>query len=109
MGNLWSVEFLNNTVENEFDGLPKNAQAKLVRIVDLIEEFGLPNVGMPYLRHLQNKIWEMRPKVRDGIARALYISETGKRIIILRIFIKKTQKTPKKENRIALSRIQEIK
>jgi phage-related protein len=51
----------------------------------------------------------MRAKGRDGIARALYISETGKRVIILRIFIKKTQKTPRKEIKIALSRIQEIK
>ena len=56
----WSVHVLNSTVEDELDALPADMRASFARIAFLIEEFGLPRVGMPHVRHLQNKLWEMR-------------------------------------------------
>lgn len=48
-------------------------------------------VGMPHVRHVEGKIWEMRPKGRDGIGRALYFAATGRRVVILHAFVKKTE------------------
>jgi len=50
----------------------------------------------------------MRLKGRDGIARALYIAAVGRRVIVLRAFIKKTQKTPRAEIELALGRAKEF-
>jgi ribosome-binding protein aMBF1 (putative translation factor) len=45
-------------------------------------------------RHIQGPVWEFRRKDRQGIARALYVTISGQRIVIVRVFVKKTQKTP---------------
>ena len=104
----WTVEFLNDSVEAEFLSLPKDLQARLVRITDLIESHGLGSLGMPYVRHVQDKLWEIRGKGKTGIARALYVAVVGRRVVILRVFVKKTQKTPVGDILMALSRMKEI-
>lgn len=48
------------------------------------------------------------PDFRDGISRALYVTAVGRRVIIVRVFVKKTQKTPSREIDLALSRAKEI-
>jgi len=83
-------------------------QARLVPIADLIESHGLENLGMPYVRHIQDKLWEMRAKGKSGIVRSLYVAVAGKRVVILRVFIKKTKKTSPGEIALALSRVKEI-
>jgi phage-related protein len=50
----------------------------------------------------------MRLRGRDGIARALYITALGKRVIVVRAFVKKTQKTPRSEIELALRRAKEV-
>ena len=104
----WSVSVLNSTVENELEALPAEMRASFARIAFLIEEFGLPRVGMPHVRHLQDKLWEMRLKGRGGISRALYVAVSGERVVVVRAFIKKTQKTPAKEIRLALERANQL-
>jgi phage-related protein len=47
-------------------------------------------------------------KGRDGIARAIYVTALGRRIIIVRAFAKKTQQTPRSEIVLALRRAKEI-
>jgi len=108
MKSIWTVEFLNDVVEQEFLSIPKDLQARLVRITDLVESYGLENLGMPYVRHLQDKLWEIRGKGKSGIARALYVAVVGRRVVILRVFVKKTQKTAPGEIALALSRVKEI-
>jgi phage-related protein len=104
----WSIEFLDKRVEDEFLDLPKDMQARFVRISELIEGYGLENVGMPHVRHLDEKLWEIRAKGKSGISRGIYVAVTGRRIIILRIFIKKAQKTPSAEIRLARERLKEL-
>ena len=104
----WRIEVLNQTVIDELDSLPRDMRAKLDHIVHLIEELGLHRVCEPYVRHLQDKLWEMRVKGRDGIARAIYVTVKDRRIVILHAFRKKTQKTPKAAIRMALSRMKEL-
>ena len=105
----WRVSVLNETVEKELSALPTDMRAKLVRIVELIESLGLDKVREPYVKHLQKSLWEMRISGRDGISRAIYVTASGKRVVIVRAFIKKTQKTPRSEIELALKRAEELK
>lgn len=104
----WTVEYLNDVVRGETLCLPSDILASIFRIVSLIEEFGLHQVGMPYVRHLEGKLWEMRAKGKDGIARSIYLTTKGQKVVIVRSFIKKTQQTPRSEIRIALQRAKEV-
>ncbi|HEY6346030.1 MAG TPA: type II toxin-antitoxin system RelE/ParE family toxin [Bryobacteraceae bacterium] len=66
-------------------------------------------MGEPHVRHIEGRIWEMRMKERSGISRALYVAAQGQRVIIPRVFIKKTEKTPRREIDLALSRANLVK
>ena len=83
-------------------------RAKLDHIVRLIEEIGLSHVREPYVKPLRDKLWEMRVRGRDGIARALYVTAKGHRVVILHTFRKKTRKAPKTAIETALSRLKEL-
>ena len=104
----WIVETLNATVDREIEALPMDMQAYLTRIVGLVEAYGLDQVHGPYVKHLQGPLWEMRLKGRAGIARAVYVTAIGQRVVIVRAFVKKTQKTPRKELELAMARAKEV-
>lgn len=105
---LWTVETLNQTVDQELEALPADIRARFVRVVELIETMGLERVGQPHVDHLQGPLWEMRLRGSDGIARALYVTVAGRRIIVVRAFVKKTQKTPRRDIQLALERAREV-
>ena len=88
---------------------PLDMRAHFIRIVELIQSHGLERVREPYVKHLEGPLWEMRMKGRSGIARAVYVTAVGKRIIVVYAFIKKTQKAPRLEIEIALKRSKEAK
>lgn len=104
----WSVGFLNEEVRGELEALPKDIIASFLRITRLIEANGLEKVHEPYIKHLEGPLWEMRMKGRDGIARAAYVTATGRRVVVVRVFLKKTQKTPRREIELALKRAKEV-
>ena len=104
----WSFVFLNAEVKGELDALPADIRASFERIVGLVQPMGLERVHEPYIKHLEDRIWEMRLRGRDGIARALYVTATGRRVVILRVFAKKTQKTPRREIELARQRAKEM-
>jgi phage-related protein len=106
---VWSIEFLNAVARAEVDDLPVDLRARFERIGELVRTFGLERVGEPYVKHLQGKVWEMRMKGRDGIARSLYVTAKGRRVVVLRTFVKKTQKTPRREIELALERAKELR
>ena len=105
---MWSVEFLDEGVKATLDAMPADIRAAFRRIVELIQGLGLERVREPYVRHLEGPVWEMRMKGRDGIARAAYVTARGHRIVIVHVFPKKTQKTPRREIETALSRAKEV-
>ena len=76
----WIVETLNETVDLELEALPDDIRSRFVRISNLLEQFGPHNVGMPHIRSLGDKLWEIRASGRDGIARGIYIVATRKSI-----------------------------
>ena len=104
----WTVETLNDVVDAELEKLPADMRARFVHISRLIEEFGLERVREPHVKHLDGPVWEMRMKGRDGISRALYVTAIGKRVVVVRAFVKKTQKTPNREIELALKRAKEL-
>ena len=104
----WTVETLNTTVDEELAALPADMRARFVRIAELIESVGLERFHEPHVKHLEGPLWEIRMKGRDGIARALYVTAHEKRVVVVRVFMKKTQKTPRREIQLALKRIKEI-
>jgi phage-related protein len=104
----WRVAILNETVAAEIAALPADMQARFVRLAERIASVGLESLGGPHVKHLEAKLWELRLTGRDGIARALYVTAIGRRVVVVRAFIKKTQKTPRTEIELALRRAKEI-
>ena len=107
-GVTWRVETLNDTVDREFDALPADMRARFARTCQLISAVGLEQMGAPHVRHLKGPLWEMRLAGRDGIARAIYIAAPGRRVVVVRVFVKKTRRTPRREIKLALTRAREI-
>src|ERR1035437_4692330 len=104
----WTVETLNDVVDAELEALPADMLARFRYISELIEEFGLERVREPHVKHLRASLWEMRMKGKDGISRALYVTAIGRRVVVVRVFIKKTQQTPNREIELALNRAKGI-
>ena len=102
------VETLNAAVAAELEALPADMRARYVHIADLIATFGFEKVGKPHVDHIEGPLWEIRMKGADGIARALYVAAKGKTVVVVRVFVKKTQKTPRREIELALKRAKEV-
>jgi len=103
----WTVSTLNDTVTQELERLPASMRARFTKVSDLIERFGPQKVGMPHTRSLGDKLWEIRASGKDGISRGIYVAVKDKKVVVLRVFVKKTQKTPKIEIDIAKKRAKE--
>ena len=108
MATKWKIEFVNQKAAGEFDEFPVALKAKFEYISNLIQSYGPFQIGMPYVKHIQGKIWEIRLNSHLGAGRSLYVAETHQRIIILHSFIKKEQKTDKRAIQLALQRLKEI-
>lgn len=105
----WTVEILDETVAAELAALPADMRARFLWISRLIADKGFPQVSLPHVRHLDGRLYEMRMSGRDGIARAIYVTARGERVIVVRVFVKKTQKTPASELKLAGERAKEVK
>jgi phage-related protein len=103
------VQTLNRLVDAEIDALPVDMRARLARLSTLIEQVGFEALPDNSVKHLDKKLWELRISGRDGISRAIYLTASGRRMVILRVFVKKTQKTPPHELEIARQRAREIR
>ncbi len=104
----WRVETLNAEVDAELEALEPMLRAKFLHIAELLETFGPHQVREPYVKPLGDKLWEIRMKGRSGIARAIYVTVSGRRIVVLHAFVKKTRKTPRSATRLALKRAEEL-
>ena len=104
----WTVEFLDEGIHDQLTDMPADIRASFARIVMLIESHGLERVREPYVKHLEGPLWEMRMKGKDGIARAAYVTATGKRVVVVHVFPKQTRKTPRREIEMALRRAKEV-
>ncbi|MBX9490094.1 type II toxin-antitoxin system RelE/ParE family toxin [Yersinia enterocolitica] len=92
--------------EKEVKSLPPNIAAKLSRIISKLE-IDPRQLREPDTKSLGNGLYEIRTMGRD-IARGLWVYQKGERIFLLRVFIKKTPKTPKSEIDLAIQRLEEM-
>lgn len=98
------VKYASPLVQAAIDALPADMQGRLARMFDFIQANGLEAAPFGWTKHLEDKLWELRLSGRDGIARAIYLTTSGRRLVVLRVFVKKTQKTPPRELAIARER-----
>ena len=70
-------------------------------------QFGWP-IGMPVVRKIEPNLWEIRSRLRDGIARVLF-TVVGADMVLLHGFKKKSQKTPRADLDVARMRLKELK
>jgi phage-related protein len=104
----WIVELLDARVRDELEALPADMKARFRRIVELIQGHGLEQMREPHVKHLEGPLWEMRITGQDGVSRAIYITAKGRRVVVVRVFVKKTQKTPRGEIVLALKQAKEM-
>jgi phage-related protein len=81
----------------------------MVRLLEMVEVVGLEQMHEPHVKHIEGKLWELRAKAAEGIARGLYVTVTGRRLVVLHVFVKKSQKTPTVALRIARERMKEVR
>ena len=92
----WIVELLDARVRDELEALFFEMRARFRRIAELIQVQGL------------EALREMRMKGRDGISRAIYVTARNRRAVVVRVFVKQTRKTPRREIDLALERAREV-
>jgi len=103
----YRLEYFNHRVLREIESWPAGVLASYARLVELLMEFG-PQLGMPHSRALGSGLFELRPRGHEGLGRALYCFERGRRIVILHAFVKQTRSTPRQELEIARKRMKEV-
>ncbi len=104
----WNITYHTKDVEAFVLGLPDGLLARYLRLADMMQEFGC-NLGMPHTRAMGDGLFELRVKGKEGIARMFFCTVIGQRIVMLHGFIKKSEKTPLKELKLAKLRLSEVK
>lgn len=88
--------------------LPRGLLARYLRYADRMEIYG-PDLGMPHTRAMGDGLFELRIRASEGIARVFYCTAINRNIVMLRSFIKKTNRTPRKELDTARKRMKEVR
>jgi phage-related protein len=104
----WSVLYYVNARGDSppleyIKGLKKEDRAKVARTIELLKQLGV-KIGRPQARHLEGKLWELRPSPH----RLIYFAYTRRRFVILHAFQKQTRKTPRAEIEIARRRMRRV-
>jgi phage-related protein len=108
----WNIQYYKNSNNNSpikewLDELDNEPKAEIFRIFTLLQKYGI-ELGLPFARPLEQKIYEVRAKDKSGIYRVLYFAHKDKTFVMLHGFQKKTQATPRRELEIAIKRKKEI-
>jgi len=103
----WTVETIA-AVDAEIEALPVALRARLVRLLETVENVGLTALRTPHVRHLAGKLWELRVTAEGGIARGIYVTATGRRVVVLHVFAKKSRRTPRRALETARERMRQV-
>lgn len=92
------------------ESLSAKEQAKILREIDLLEEFGF-SLGMPYIRKMEGtkELWELRIKQSSNNYRVFFFHYVDGVFVLLHGIVKKTEKTPKRHIDVALDRMKKYK
>jgi len=103
----WVVELLPAAAE-EIERLPPGLRGRILRLIAMVEEYGLLALSSPHGRQIEGKLWEMRVIASEGIARGFCVALQGRRIVILHVFVKKSQAIPARTLALARQRMKEV-
>ena len=103
----YEIEYFHPRILSEIESWAVDVLADYARLVELLAEHG-PNLRLPHSRAMGGGLFELRPQGRSGIGRALYCFLTGKRVVVVHAFIKKTPQTPDRDLKLARKRIKEL-
>ena len=104
----YKLTYYNQEVQDDIMNLPVSLQARYIGLSNRMVLHG-PNLGLPHTKPFGGGLFELRLKGQEGIARVFFCTLIKKEIVILHSFVKKTQKTPEKELKIAKLRMKEFK
>lgn len=104
----WKIEYYNASVVKAVHELDISIKAKYMAITDKMLDAG-PDLGLPFTRAMGKGLFEIRAKGQAGIARGFFCTTSNNTIVILHVFVKKTEATPKKELDLAIKRMKEVK
>lgn len=104
----FEITYYSDGVQEQILDLPDTLAARYIVLTRRMLAIG-PNLGEPHTKPMGEGLFELRLKGAEGIARVFYCTLIGKRIVVLHSFIKKTQRTPKRELDVARNRLKEIK
>ena len=107
IGMEWTVETVA-AVDAEIEALPVALRARLVRLLEAVENVGLEALRAPHVRHLEGKLWELPVRAEGGIARGIYVTATGRRVVVLHVYAKKSRKTPRRALETARERVRQV-
>jgi phage-related protein len=91
---------------NGYEGFPWRTESWSVATFRR-REFGWP-LGMPYCRGLGNGLWEVRSDLTDGKIGRVIFCVARERMVLLHGFVKKTQKIPERDLKLAVKRMKEV-
>ncbi len=100
----WILTFVNAKAQREVEDLPFDLRNAFQRLALAIEMSGLAVLRAPNVKPMGDGLWELRFSGKSGIARSIYVTASGKRVVVLHSFVKKTQKTPMTAMMIAQDR-----
>ena len=103
----WTVETIS-AVDAEIEALPVKLRARLIRLLETVENVGLEALREPNVKHLDGKLWELRVRAEGGIARGIYVTAAQRRVVVLHVFAKKSRKTPRRALAIARERMKQV-
>lgn len=104
----YSISYYSTAVQEEIMSLPDTLQARYIGLTARMMEYGA-NLGKPHTEAFGGGLFELRLKGAEGIARVFYCTLVGRKIVMLHAFVKKSQKTPAHDRRIAEARMKEVK
>ena len=102
----WTVEAVA-AVEAEIKALPVKLSARLIRLLETVENAGLEALRAPHVKHLDGKLWELRVRAEGGIARGIYVTAAERRVVVLHV-ARKSRKTPRRALVTARERMKQV-
>jgi phage-related protein len=104
----FEVQYFDDRLLEEIKEWPDDIYADYLRILELLTEYG-PMLRLPHSRAMGEGLFELRPRGKSGAGRAFYCFIFGRKVVILHAFMKKTQKTPDKDLKIARNRARQVR
>jgi phage-related protein len=104
----YEISHFSEATEGELLQLPDDLAARYVVLTRRMIALG-PNLGEPHTKALGDGLFELRLKGTEGIARVFFCTLAGRRIVMLRAFVKKSERMPRRERQIAEARMKEVK